>query len=156
MLSGIHNAGLFGGAGDDTINLGLSFSGWTGDQLAISAGVGDDLVNVICVSGWIDLGDGADHLILNPDSRNLGINLEVTTGAGPDSLDIWTTGLGTITISDFDPAQDRLGLQGIQRVRDFDSYANSPDGLTLVKGDLTIILAGLRVNDVPADAFDPL
>ncbi|PZQ94710.1 MAG: hypothetical protein DI533_21495 [Cereibacter sphaeroides] len=98
---------LDGGAGDDAI----SYSD-ASDQhrVTIRGGLGNDDIEVVAASRVaVDGGAGDDRVTL----QLMGLEKTVTLGGGADSLTLAYYGSGSVRVTDFDVAQDRLDLTGL-------------------------------------------
>jgi hypothetical protein len=112
-------ASVEGGAGNDVIvdrstpvraDRGDTFN--IIDQLHVDAGSGDDTVSLFNALR-VDLGAGNDVLIVStPELADAFDTGTATLGAGADRVVIAPTGIDAITqvLTDFNPAEDRLGL----------------------------------------------
>jgi serralysin len=123
-LSGSADSVLLGGDGRDVLiaDEAAEAEGGAGDDFlrgdgnaSVSGGVGDD---VLMANTWADAfgGDGDDTLILTPwQVGPSGQDVQATGGAGRDLFILSNKGsLGEdhVVINDFDPASDRLALEG--------------------------------------------
>jgi len=126
-----------GGDGDDRI----SFDG--GHEPVIATGFGgsgsDSVALIGAVSGQIDLGDGADSILLYEQRGSL----SVTLGAGSDTIKLLpNTGVptgspGLVTIQDFNPAQDHLTSDNI-----IESFRNWNGQNPFTSGHLRLVQDG--------------
>lgn len=147
------NSSLYGGAGDDEVRNWPSWADWSGDHLFASTDAGNDTVQLSGAHGEVFLGGGDDTLSAFGFDMTDSTDLIVETGSGRDVVAMSSDKASRIAVTDFDVALDRLQIFGVARLRDFDSYANAPEGVTLVLGNLTLFLEGVRAGDLDASVF---
>lgn len=109
----------------------------------------------------VDLGAGNDQLqILNPQSGgdpHLTANVTLTTGTGADAISfVDTLCSANVTVTDFDPTQDIRQYYGVHKLSDIDVATGDASGVTLVEGDLTLILQGGTLSELTNAVFVPI
>ena len=92
-------------AGNDFLDMTSHTSSLTGQQIAISAGDGNDILWLSDADDTVTLGDGNDICI-----PSLGAN-NVTLGAGADTI-ILSAITGSCTLADFNLAEDSISFYG--------------------------------------------
>ena len=134
------------GSGNDQITLNDTDADLTGT--VISTGSGDDLIWAYRQGGSINLGAGSDWVNVYLNTAYTG---SYTGGAGADTFVFAKA--GTSTITDFNVAQDHLGIIGVARVSDLDSVTTEAGGLLITEGALKLHLAGLNLGDLTDAVF---
>ncbi len=134
------------GTGNDQVTLTDQPGNMTGT--VISTGDGNDLIWAYRQAGTIDLGRGNDTVNIYLNTAYTGT---YTGGLGADTFIFPSAGSSTIT--DFNVAEDRLGLIGVVHVTDLDSIVTEVGGVLITEGALTVHLAGLALGDLTDAVF---
>ena len=151
----VGDATVLGGAGADTVLLQGPSGGWQGLQASVSTGDDNDLVTATDMTGSVDLGAGDDHIVTGGSSGSAPVQITIATGADRDTITTYGQLSGQLTITDFDPTQDVINIAGVDRLRDFDAFRNGPAGVTLVEGNMTLVLLVLTLAELPELVFVP-
>ncbi|WP_417241699.1 calcium-binding protein [Celeribacter sp.] len=148
FVGGIGDNEVHGGDGNDMIK-GVS------NNNTLFGEAGDDVIYSGRHTSVLDGGDGDDHLILQLDK---GADHTATGGTGADTFEISRPSNGrqsTVTITDFDIAEDSLVLGGItiditQDGARYSVVTGADDRFIYFNDDDVIVLEGLG-NGTPAD-----
>lgn len=129
LVGGKGNDELSGGAGNDHLSGGENFNNLYG-------GAGNDYLTAGDGTNYYDAGDGNDTV------HGSGSTANIYLGAGDDIISM---GHGTLTVHDFDPAHDKVGIPCCFFVKSdapnwFDFFKIHEDTVTLKYGytDLTL------------------
>ena len=168
LQGGGGNDQIDGGAGDDSIRAGSGtdtiYGGAGNDFVSASSGkdyvdggAGDDLLKGGKDNDTILGGDGDDSL-RGEDGNDLLIGGtgadEFTGGDGADTfrLDTLTEDAGDI-ITDFDPLNDVIELDGFEGDAIDIIMTDTDGGLQIVAGEAQVLLQGLTSDDLTTDSF---
>ena len=159
---------IFGGAGDDSIRAGSgrdSIDGGEGNDWIsassgndyVDGGAGDDLLkggkdNDTILGGEGDdtiRGENGDDLLVGGTGAD-----EFTGGYGADTfrLDTLTEDAGDV-ITDFDPLNDLIELDGFDGEAVDIIMTDTDSGLQIVAGEAHVLLQGITSDDLSTDSF---
>lgn len=147
------------GGGDDVVRL-PSWRRWAagrGLAFEIRTGPGNDLVEAWAEGGGsvtVEAGPGDDRVTGSPGPDRLAGGAgddTLTGGAGADAFVLRRAEPGQDVITDFQPGQDRLVLEGFAPAELRASEV--PDGVLLRLPGQNVLLRGLRLQGQPAERF---
>jgi Ca2+-binding RTX toxin-like protein len=144
IYGGTGNDRLFGEAGDDEIYGGLGSS-------FLSGGQGNDTLSAGAGAQTLDGGSGNDTLRSGPGQTVM------TGGSGADTFVFDSRSSGSDKVMDFNPARDKILVQGIAEVPDLDALLDTMidlGGTTLINlgGNHPVLLIGVDAADLTARA----